>query len=149
MTANPLHPIAATKPSMGFGFGMSATTDDVPPTPSIMSPRATEFTINPFARPSAFPATPEKPVPAPQVVIPNFSRPRPFGFHSPPAISTPPREVSASQVAESFGFATPEKFTDPVSGFANKSATPPKADDPRSPAMKGEAPIIRSIDDVL
>lgn len=156
MTAHPLRPA----PVPAF------EEYDVPPTPNLMSPRATEFTMTPFARPTlpgpsrSFGSTPPQahifsqfPAGATttQTPIPNFSRPRPFGMHSPPA-------AAVKEVAESLGFATPERPAREASGFGfggtpsrvPKEVTPPKKIDPRSPAMKGEVgAIIRSIDDVL
>ena len=89
-----------TSPRQIGGFSSLVVEDDTPPTPSLMSPRAIEFTANPF-------------------------------HHN-----------AAAAMASSFGFhAGP-----PMSGSTTSSAT---ITDPRSPVQRGEAPIVRSIFDVL
>ncbi len=97
--------------------------DETPPTPSLWSPRVQEFTTNPLRQP--------------------FVPIRPLGNGPPsPALMSP----RVTEFVNPFRPAPTTNFSRPLN--ARPAVLRPVVD-PRSPAMKGEAPIIRSIDDVL
>ncbi|KAI9672861.1 MAG: hypothetical protein M1831_000297 [Alyxoria varia] len=121
-----------TIPPLGIpgAFPESPTEDD-----TLLSPRATEFTKNPFA--SSF-ATPE---PADTLMSPRATEFTANPFHS---ATTPlpisPKISEASETSEGAH-----------SGDGGSGQITPKADvvDPRSPAQKGVSPIVRNIFDVF
>lgn len=97
--------------------------DDTPPTPSLWSPRVQEFTANPLRQ--------------------SFAPIRPLDNGPPsPALMSP----RVTEFVNPFRPAPTTNFSRPLN--ARPAVLRPVVD-PRSPAMKGEAPIIRSIDDVL
>ena len=101
----------------------SRAIDDTPLTPSQWSPRIQEFMANPLRQSFA-------PI-----------RPLDSGLPSPAPLS--PR---VAEFVNPFRPAPTTNFSRPLN--ARPGVLRPVVD-PRSPAMKGEAPIIRSIDDVL
>lgn len=115
-----------TLPLIETGFHSQFATrpvDNTPPTPSLWSPRIQEFTANPLRH--AFP----------------FNRPADNGPPSPDLMS--PR---VTEFVNPFRPAPTTNFSRPLNTQA--VAVRPVVD-PRSPAGKGEAPIIRSIDELL
>lgn len=96
--------------------------DDSPPTPGLWSPRIQEFTANPLRQSFAFPRAMDNDPPSPSLMSPRVTE-----FVNP------------------FRPAPTTNFSRPLA----RPAVVRSVVDPRSPAMKGEAPIIRSIDDVL
>jgi tyrosine-protein phosphatase len=166
-------------------------TENVPDTPSLLSPRAIEFTANPFhprsvsdsshVTPSYHQPSPPKPTtfthpfrpsPAPKSMKVGHHHSHTSSFTSPRSIPAIAPDVHAA-AASSFGFApstfesimsptTVPSMTLPLPLPAPKPVPSPSyhatqttkiqgglVDDPRSPVQRGEAPIIRSIFDVL
>jgi tyrosine-protein phosphatase MSG5 len=109
-----------------------------PPSPEIWSPRVSEMTANPLRRQISFqgPSSYDYVPPTPGLG---------FGLMSPRAtefMSNPFRPLPITN------FSRP--LSRPAHITTTLSAAPvPIRIDPRSPAMKGEAPIIRSIDELL
>ncbi|KAI9746819.1 MAG: tRNA-dihydrouridine synthase 3, partial [Chaenotheca gracillima] len=140
--------------------------DEVPPTPCLWSPRAIEFTANPFGQ--------LDPPPAPSSTT-HGSR---IGAIAPPPSNIQPSLYPQSREAIMTDAPSSTDYTPPTPGLWSPRATeftvnpfgsmapPPRpaapatstaahapgthsvsADDPRSPAYRGEAPITRSIFD--
>ncbi|KAI9679788.1 MAG: hypothetical protein M1817_004802 [Caeruleum heppii] len=110
--------------------------------PSIMSPREMEFTANPFHRDlsmkPAFPVRPPTQIIDEVPPTPSLMSPRAVEF-----TANPFHRNAAAEAATSFGFTTMGDEAMAASMISNKQ------EDPRSPATRGEAPIVRSILDVL
>ncbi|KAI9740635.1 MAG: hypothetical protein M1818_004599 [Claussenomyces sp. TS43310] len=109
---------------------------DVPQSPALWSPRIQEMTGNPIRSTFNFSApfsraSQKIDSPGSELMSPRVAEFSGNPFHQ-------SRSINAQVAASSFGLAT----------TTSDSKVLPK-EDPRSPAMKGEAPIIRSIDDVL
>lgn len=108
---------------------------DVPPTPALWSPRVHEMTINPMRSALNFGPPLGESGQKGESILSGLMSPRIAEFSENPFHHA--RFADAQDVASSFGFST----------AADNEV--PSTEDPRSPATKGEAPIIRSIDDVL
>lgn len=99
--------------------------DDTPPTPGLWSPRLQEFTVNPLRQSFPYNRQEDNEPPSPD----DLMSPRVADFVNP------------------FRPAPPTNFSRPLNTQSIAAVRP--IVDPRSPPIKGEAPIIRSIDDVL
>ena len=121
-----------TIPSLGMpgAFPESPVEDD-----TLQSPRAIEFTKNPFASPFL------NPEPADTLMSPRAAEFTTNPFDS--ATTSLPIPPRIPQASESLGATE--------SGDGGSGQTTPKADvvDPRSPAQKGVSPIVRNIFDVM
>lgn len=107
--------------------------DEVPQTPSLWSPQIQEFTGNPINQQLAFPSLNRDDIPpTPSIMSPRATEFSKSPFH-------PAAAFSSQQNIPTFSFGSPGPLSPTLS----------PRDDPRSPPPKGEAPIIRSIDDVF
>lgn len=107
--------------------------DDVPQTPALWSPRIKEFTGDPINQTLSFPSLSRDVAhPGSSIMSPRATEFSLNPFH-------PAATLTSQQPISGFSFGGPEPL----------SLTLSPRDDPRSPPTKGEAPIIRSIDDVL
>lgn len=110
--------------------------DNTPPTPGLWSPRVQEFAgTSSFHQ--TFPLNKAVRAPSPDELM----SPRVTEFVNPFRLAPPPPPVPAP--------AAPINFSRPLSTRPSPVKAAKPAVDPRSPAAKGEVPIIRSIDEML
>ncbi len=118
--------------------------------PDLMSPRQFEFSATPFHREISpgFHIPPSAQIIDDTPPTPSLMSPRAVEF-----TANPFHRNAAAEAATSFGFTTATSTSFPPSSSQAHQApsmnisTP--QDDPRSPVQRGEAPIVRSILDVL